>query len=306
MNPDLDIKLDRIARPNRVMAPIRYFGGKGIIAPRILPYLPDGRIYVEPFCGAASLFWHQRPHPVEVLNDLDGEVINLFRVLQDEDLFLKFRHKVIWTPYSLDEFRRAIAYRGDDPLMWAWAMYVAHNQGFGGIIGETEGAWGRAFVSSRGMAYTASIWRGRMRSLDSFHDRLTRVQLDNRDALQVIRYWDSPETVFYLDPPYTSGSRMNKAVYRHEMTDEQHRALVEVLLRIEGSAMLSGYADAIYEPLNEAGWDRIEIETVCHAAGKVRGSGLQGADSALKKVPRTEVLWIKKNANQQQKGLFTS
>ncbi len=294
--------IDNIATPSRVMAPMQWYGGKGNLAKKIVPLLPDGRVYVEPFMGAASVFWHLKPpRQVEVLNDLDGEVVNLFRVLQDADLFKQFAHRITWTLYSFEEFKRALDCESTDPLDRAWAFFVRQNQGFGGKA-ETEGDWGRAFVKDRGMAHTANKWRGRVKLLRAWHDRLSRVQLDNRDAIDVVTYWDSADTVFYLDPPYVGDTRKDTDVYAHECDDNFHARLVGSLLAIQGQAVLSGYDHKIYLPLEGAGWERHEFQTACHAAGRGRGSKLRGKGAATEHVARIEVLWIKRH--EQEEGLL--
>lgn len=163
---------------------------------------------------------------------------------------------------------------------------------------KTIGNWGRAFTSCNGVAETTSKWIGRIGLLDAWRDRIQRVQIDNRDALDVIRYWDSPGTVFYCDPPYVSGTRTKgtRSAYRHEADDAHHAALVETLLGVKGACCLSGYDHPIYAPLEDAGWEKTEWRTSCCAAGRVRGSGLQGKGAATTKVPRTEVLWRNQRA----------
>lgn len=288
-----EISLDHIDNPVRAMAPIIRYGGKGHMAKKLLSYLPEGKIYVEPYCGAASVFWGKKTvHPVEVLNDLDSSLVGLFHVLQDPKTYREFRHRIIWTPYSIQEFKRALAYDGDDPVMQAWAYYTRMNQGFSGVA-LTEGNWGRAFVTSRKMAMNASRLRGRMKMLEYWHDRLTRVQITHQDAMDSILYWDSQKTVFYLDPPYYLDTRVNKKVYAEEVDNDHHIRLVRLLLRIEGSAMLSGYDNAVYDPLVEQGWIKIHFRTACYAAARGRGSNIQGKYSALQKVPRTETIWVK-------------
>jgi hypothetical protein len=170
-----------------------------------------------------------------------------------------------------------------------------------------EGDWGRAFISNRGMAETASGWRGRLHLLDWWHSRLSRVQLDSRDALTVIRYWESPDTTFYLDPPYVADTRVKgkQYVYRHEADDDHHRQLVELLLTIQGRAVLSGYDHPAYQPLTDAGWSVHRIKTACHAAGRIRGSKLRGAGNATKHAGRVEVVWVKGgSAKREDNGLF--
>lgn len=289
-----------IPTPSRTMAPVWWYGGKGNLARTLMPHLPDGRMYVEPYCGAASMFWHLNPpRKVEVLNDLNGDIVNLFRVLQDPAMFETFAHRITWTLYSFAEFQKARRCESDDPIDRAWAFFVRQNQGFSGKC-TCDGDWGRVFTEKRGMADTACNWRGRIKLLSDWHNRLSRVQLDSRDALDVIRYWDSPDTVFYLDPPYIHDTRAKGKLkeYKHECDDDHHRALVDTLLNIQGQAMLSGYAHPIYESLESAGWRRLDFETACHAAGKGRNSGLQGAGAAMAKVPRTETVWIKQSDNR--------
>jgi DNA adenine methylase len=285
-----------IPQPSRPMAPFLWMGGKGNLARWIIKHLPRGHIYVEPFAGAASVFWHlPEPYPVEVLNDLDNRIVNLYRVLQDREKFRELLHRLIWTPYSRAEFARALEVLKDpeaDDVSRAWAFFVAQNQGFGGKAG-TVGDWGRALIAkSRGMADTTNRWRGRLKLLTYWHKRLSRVQIDSIDGIEAIRYWDTPDTVFYVDPPYVLDTRVDKKVYANELTLEEHQRLVEILLPVEGKVVLSGYDHPVYRPLEEAGWVKVMRKTACHVAGRVRRSELRGVGSAMSKVPRTEVLWM--------------
>jgi len=294
--------VDKIGKPTRIMAPFRWFGGKGHMAKKIIPHIPSGKVYVEPFAGAASLFWHRKPHGVEVLNDLHEEIITLYRVLQDRERFDELYHRLIWTPYSLSEFKKARRNQDQSDVARAWAFFVRQNMGFSGKC-ECDGDWGRAFTECRGMAATASILRGRIKMLEWWHDRLSRVQLDNRCAIEVIQYWDSKDTVFYIDPPYVASTRKSGS-YEHECSDDFHSQLVELLLSLKGKFVLSGYDADVYKPL-EPVCNRVEFKTVCHAAAKTRGTGLQGKGSALKNQSRTEVLWIKgSNKKSEIGGLF--
>ena len=290
----IDKILEQIPTPNRAMAPFQWFGGKGNLAKRIIPLLPKAITYAEPYAGAASVFWHlPRPYPVEVLNDLDGRIVNLFRVLQDRAKFEELAHRLVWTPYARDEFRRALAILQDPDapdIDRAWAFFVAQNQGFSGFA-DSDGDWGRVLRGTeRGIAPKPSQWRGRLKLLAHWHDRLTRVQIDSIDALECIRYWDTPDTLFYVDPPYVLETRKGGG-YAHEADDQHHQALVQLLLNIQGKAVVSGYDHPLYKPLEEAGWHKTIIPTACHAAGRIRGSGLRGEGMAKAKAPRFEVIW---------------
>jgi len=114
-----------------------------------------------------------------------------------------------------------------------------------------------------------------------------RVQIEHADALKVIETYDTPETFFYLDPPYMAATRKDGG-YKHELTDTDHAALVDRLKAVRGKVLLSGYPNALYDGL---GWKRTDWQTACYAAGRTRGSGLLGTGSAMAKQPRTECVW---------------
>lgn len=282
-------------KKERLRAHVQWFGGKGRMLAKLMPLVPEGgQPYCEPYMGAASLFFARDPAPVEVLNDLDQDLVNLFRCLQHKDSFEELRHRLMWTPYARAEFARALDVLADPAapaIDRAWAKFVAHNQGFSGMA-VGGGDWGRVFVSSAGMGSRNNSWLMRLSMLDAWRWRLMRAQIDSRDALEVIRYWDAPEAVFYIDPPYHHDTRKEVAVYAVEPDHDHHARLVETLLSLKGRAVLSGYAHPVYAPLEDAGWQRIDFETSCHAAVRVRGSGLQGKGAAKAKVKRVESVWI--------------
>jgi len=280
----------------RLRAPFQYFGGKGNMLAKLLPLLPPHKVYVEPFCGAASLFFAKEPSPVEVLNDLNEDVVNVFRVLQDKETHEELRFRLMYTPYARSEFLRAaemLSRKNLTPVDRAWAFMVRQNMGFSGTKRTDAGCWSRAFVSDQGCATPCNSWLMRLSMLDAWRWRLMLVQIDCRNALEVIRYWDSPDTLFYVDPPYVNETRKTLDAYAHEMTAEQHKELVGLLLGVKGKAVVSGYEHPLYSPFGQAGWGVHKFQTTCHAAGRVRGSGLQGNGSASAKVPRTEVVWVK-------------
>lgn len=280
----------------RLRAPVRYYGGKGNMIAKILPLFPLHHLYCEPFGGAASLLFAKQPAGVEVYNDLDGRIVNLFRCLQDKDKFDALQHRLLYALYSRAEFARAIEIDKDEQaneIDLAWATFVMLNQGFGGKLPPLiPSNWGRVFTSARWVASNNSRWLMRLSMLPGWHKRLLMVQIDCQDALKVIRYWDRDDALFYIDPPYVASTRKGRSVYRCEMTDEQHRALVETLLQVKGKVVLSGYEHPIYTALSLVGWRKIIFQTACYAAVRTRNSGLRGVGSALKKVPRTEVVWL--------------
>jgi DNA adenine methylase len=288
--------LDSIPVPPRPMAPFRWAGGKGNLAQWIIQYVPDGHIYVEPFAGAASVFWHlPKPFPVEVLNDLDGDIVNLYRVLQDKTKFEELAHKLIFTPYARAEFIRALQIAKDPTATdvdRAWAFFVKQNQGFSGIA-DTPGNWSRVLTSkSNDITDTTSKWRSRLKLLSFWHERLSRVQIDCIDGIECIKYWDTPETVFYIDPPYVPDTRKSRRLYKDEPDLAYHERLLDAILTAKGKVLLSCYDHPVYAPLSKAGWHRLVKKTVCHMARKIRASNLQGPRSAKTLVPRTETLYL--------------
>ena len=262
---------------------------------KILPYLnTPHQVYVEVYGGGASVLLNKPPSPIEVLNDIDSEVVNIFRVVQDEAKFRELKHRLEWTLYSREEFVKALDIVQNetitDPVLRAWAFFVAQNQGFAGKDSRdfSEGDWGRSFARNKATAFANKVL-----NLDLIRKRLQHVQVDNIDAVACIQYWDSPDTLFYLDPPYVHDTRILKEAYHHEADHDHHRLLVNTLLSIKGQAVLSGYEHEIYEPLLEQGWQKVEIDTVCFAAGRTRESKLRGEGSLIQHAKRVEVLYLK-------------
>lgn len=257
---------------------------------KLLPLMPPHRTYVEPFGGGASLLFAKEPSPVEVYNDLDTGLVHFFRVLADPALVPHLFWRCCHTPYSrtiFDDFR-ATWKTTDDPVERAYRWFVVARWSFSGSFAASFSTVVTA--SRRGMAETASKWLSVLDSFGALHERIMRVQIECQDWRVILDRYDTPETLFYLDPPYVADTRKSGS-YAHELTAEDHAELVQQLLALKGMAMLSGYQSPVYEPLVQAGWEFKSWQTACHAAGRTRGSGLQGNGSAMAKQPRTECLW---------------
>jgi len=280
---------------NRLNAPVQWYGGKGNMLAKLRPLIPYNQLYVEPYGGAGSVLLDREPSPVEIYNDLDDRLINLYRVLQDINQSVELERRIKATLYSYSEFGRAIEILKSStecPIEKAWAFFVAQNQGFSGKA-KTQGNWSRAFSSKRGHADTVNSWQMRQSLFPRWRERIEHVQIDGRDALTVLKYWDSKKTVFYCDPPYLHRTRSKGHcnIYAHEQDDTHHEKLVDLLLTLNGAVVISGYDTPIYSRMDDAGWVRTEFQTACHAAGRVRVSKLQGKGAALKHTSRTEIVW---------------
>lgn len=230
-----------------------WYGGKFSHLKWLLPLLPDCHHYCEPFAGSAAVLLNRRPSPVETYNDLDGEVVNFFRVLRDQSSAVV--KAIALTPFSREEFARACAL---DPevgeLERARRFYIRARQVRTGLAQTaTVGRWANCKGTSRaGMSGVISRWLGGVEQMEAICQRLLRVQIENRPATDVIRLYDSPGSLFYCDPPYVHATRGDRRAYKHEMTNAQHAELAEVLNSARGRVALSNYdcplLDRLYPP----------------------------------------------------------
>ncbi|MBY6005397.1 DNA adenine methylase [Salipiger bermudensis] len=259
---------------------LRWHGGKWILAPWIISHFPSHRVYVEPFGGAASVLMRKPRSYAEVYNDLDDEVVNLFRVLRSDsasDLVESLR----LTPFAAQEFFDAYS-RGGDDFERARRTVVKSFMGFGSNAIHRKS--GFRSNSNRSGTTPARDWVNYPDSLARVIERLRGVVVLNRDAREVMEAHDGPDTLHYVDPPYVAATRDAGCDYAHEMTDADHRDLLEFLRTLTGRVVLSGYPHQSYDDALD-GWRRIERASL--------------ADGARK---RTEVLWM--NFDDAQMQLF--
>jgi DNA adenine methylase len=254
-----------------------WYGGKFNHLNWLLPLLPEAIHYCEPFGGSAAVLLNRIPAPVETYNDLDGEVVNFFRVLRDQpDELIK---SIGLTPFSREELRIAVKEPKSDlpPLERARCFFVRARQVRTGLAQTaSEGRWAHCKLTSRaGMAGAVSRWLGSVEGLSEIVQRLLRVQIENAPAIEVIQRYDSEETLFYCDPPYPHDSRGDINAYGYEMTDDQHRELAQVLKNVKGKVALSGYHCDLFNELY-GDWHYVE-------------SPIKQCLSV--KQPRIEVLW---------------
>lgn len=275
--------------------PLRWYGGKCELAPKLVPLIPEHQTYVEVFAGGAALFFEKPISPIEVINDLDSALVNFYRVLRDEKKFERFKRLARFMPYSREEHRFCLKTweHCDDEVERAARWFVAVRQSFGGILGS---GWSvEKSRSSKGMASTVSKWLSAIDRLLEVFERLQGVEIENLDFREVIRRFDRRECFFYLDPPYVPATRKAKQVYRCEMTTKDHEELVALLLTIKGKAMLSGYDHPLYGALECAGWKKHHFETKCSMAKKKKTSGEKGSESTSSDPRRrVETVWVRR------------
>ena len=261
-----------------------WYGGKFSHLGWLLPLLPKCHHYCEPFAGSAAVLLNREPSPIETYNDLDGEVCNFFRVLREQrDTLVE---KIALTPFSREEFSVACELDpGKGPLERARRFYVRARQVRTGLAQTASvGRWANCKGTSRaGMSGVISRWLGGLEALPEIGNRLIRVQIENRPAIDVVHLYDSKETLFYCDPPYVHGTRGDSKAYAHEMTDGQHRELAKALNAAKGMVALSNYDCALINELYPPNrWRKITSpERTIHSTKDLR----------------SEVLWVNYDAD---------
>ena len=222
-----------------------WYGGKYSHLDWLLPLLPKTHHYCEPFGGSAAVLLNREPSPVETYNDLDSEVVNFFRVLREQKEELIYA--IGMTPFSREEFIQAIETNGNghelSELERARLFFVRARQVRTGLAQTASvGRWANCLKTSRaGMAGAVSRWLGSVEGLEWITSRLLRVQIEHDQAINVIKRYDSQDTLFYCDPPYPHDSRGDSKAYQYEMTDEEHIELHKVLSKVKGKVAISSY-----------------------------------------------------------------
>jgi DNA adenine methylase len=277
------VKKRRAARSRPL---IRWFGGKFQQRRWVISHFPPHSLYVEPLGGGGSVLLDKAPSTAEIYNDLDGEIVHLFRVLRDEMLAPRLIRAVELTPYSRQEFYDAYL-ETSHPVERARRMIVRAFMGYGtdGALGTYKtGFRGKA---RRGEAVPAQEWANYPIQLRTICARIqSGVTIENIDAWELMQREDGEGVLFYLDPPYppdvrSRGARRRGAgyhVYNHEMTTEDHEVLLERVKGLKSMVVLSSYPNQLYDIALE-GWRRSE-----HAAFADGGR------------PRTEAIYINEAA----------
>lgn len=266
---------------------MRYHGGKWRLAPWIISYFPAHRVYTETFGGAASILLRKPRAYAEIYNDLDGEIVNVFRVLRDHDKALELSRQIALTPFARDEFDMSYE-ASDNDIEQARRTILRTFAGFGSSAMNSTKPTGFRSNSNRIGTTPAHDWAHFPDALPAVIERLSGVVIENRQAIEIIRQHDSRETLHYVDPPYVHSTRKERQSknYRYEMTDDQHRELASVLHNCAGMVVLSGYDCELYRDLYND-WVRFDRSAF--------------ADGARE---RTESLWLNQLAEKSRHSLF--
>ncbi|MEE7439590.1 DNA adenine methylase [Methylobacterium oryzae] len=281
-----------MAAPGTIRPLVRWYGGKALMSHWIIANLPPHRVYVEPFGGSAAVLLRKPRSEVEVLNDLDAELANLYRVARDPVLCGQLGMLCALTPYSAAEFRLACKPLAEDRLVErARRLLVRHYMGRASDAKWPASRTGFRSYSGDARSVPARDWFTYSDGIGQIGARLRDVVVECGDAVDVMRRHDRPDALHYVDPPYMPETRKAPdSGYRHELDEAGHVRLLDCVLTLKGSVVVSGYAHPVYDYLL-TGWRRVTREVRDQAGGA-----------------REEVLWVSPRATAatRQPDLFTA
>ena len=267
----------------KLVQPLKWHGGKHYLAKQILALMPPHVHYVEPYFGGGSVLLEKDPHNVsEVVNDINGNLVNFWRVLRAPEHFAKFVRVIQATPFSQELWEESGAVLETEApdeidVDRAIQFFIRCRQSRAGKFDAFATLSKRR--TRRGMNEQASAWLSAVEGLPEAAQRMQRVAIYREDAVKVIQKEDSTSTLFYLDPPYLHETRVTTQDYAHEMNYEDHQRLLQTIKQVEGSVILSGYPSELYQTELQD-WRRHQIEIDNKASSKSQ------------KPIKTECLWM--------------
>lgn len=246
----------------KVNPPFGYFGSKNRLALQFCENLPPHNCWVDAFCGSAAMTLAKPPSQIEIINDIDGEIVNLFRQLRDN--YEELIELIEFTPYAADELVLARKYNDhDSDVERARKFAVQAMMAINGVFGAAQGGFSVSHAYSRNNREArVNRWNNLPDRLYEVVKRLKNVRIENRDAIELLqKYRHRPATLFYLDPPYL-GNRTNG--YRIDANDEDfHRNLVTIANDATCMIFISGYDNDLYNEVLtlKNGWQKKAYET---------------------------------------------
>lgn len=235
---------------------LNYPGSKKRIASWIIKHMPVHHSYVEPYFGCGAVLFAKASAPIETVNDLDGEVVNFFRVVRDPESREKLQEWLMYTPYARqvydDTFLREPESNVERAAYFAIRSMQSHGFRMTGDCGWKKDVYGREYV------YAVKYWNELPESIAEMAIRLKGVQIENRPALEVIENFNNENVLMYLDPPYVFSTRSGGKQYRHEMSDQDHIELMEMVVGSRAKIMISGYDCELYD-FYLGNWNKAQI-----------------------------------------------
>jgi len=257
-------KLTGVALRNYLLnAPFAWLGSKATMLDIILPNIPQHKHYVEPFCGTAIVYLHKPIVNINTLNDIDNNIVNFFRVLQDREKTQELLRRLRYTPYAKTEYRKAClllsSKREIDDITRAWAFYVAQYMSMKhSYYSDPEGKWFsfRRAINRRKMPIT---FINKIRRLAEIAEKLRMCQIMNDDGVELMKRFDGEDVFMFVDPPYLSTTVRSKSkIYSTVYNDELHDRLLKFVMNAKSKIMLASYPNEQYDALLNHGWVRID------------------------------------------------
>jgi DNA adenine methylase len=233
--------------------PISYYGGKQNLLKEILPRIPAHNLYCEPFCGGAAVFFAKEKSNVEVINDTNFELINFYRVLQQDLYALQMMVKISLHSRRMYSDARVVYDNPHmfDPIKRAWAVWILSSQSFSAML---DGSWGYDVAKN---TTTKKITNKKESFTEDLSIRLQDVQIECTDALRIINSRDRSDSFFYIDPPYFNSDCGHYDGY----SIDDFKTLLTLLKSIQGKFMLSSYDSSILRDfVKENKWNQVFIE----------------------------------------------
>lgn len=244
------------------MAVLRYPGAKWNIASQLVSMIPKHHSYVEPYFGSGAVLFSKAPSHIETINDIDSNVTNLFRCIQQDPE--RLARMVMTTPFSREIYEKQFEpqnRRYISNYQKATEFLIVCWQGFG-IRANAKVGW-KCDIAGRERMYALWDWYKLPEEIIVTAERLRQVQIENRPALEVIERFDRENVFMYIDPPYLLHTRTGKQ-YKHEMTDDDHEELLNKLLQNKAKIMISGYESDMYNEYLKK-WNKVTLDS--HAEG---------------------------------------
>ncbi len=239
-------------------AVMKYPGSKWSIAKWIIGFFPEHHSYLEPFFGSGAVLFNKPRSHIETVNDMDGNVVNLFEWIKRDPE--RLAREIYFTPYARKVYEDAFAAVPEDSFQRAVNFYIRLNMGHGFRTNGEKVGW-KNDIQGRERAYAAQDWCNLPEKIIQAAERLRGVQIENRPAVELIQRFNYKNVLIYPDPPYVLSARHGKQ-YRHEMDDQAQNDLLDVLLAHKGPVALSGYDSELYNSRLK-GWYR--RETTCYS-----------------------------------------
>jgi len=267
-------------------SPLRWFGGKGVLANRIINFFPPHHTYIEVFGGGASLLFRKRPSPIEIYNDINEPLFIFFTALRNPDTFYPLRDSILLTPYSRELY---CDLRSKMDVNNPIDFFILNRQGFGG--NNDTFSWSFAIKQSAiNMSAATSKWVTTNQRLLDHHVRLQNVLITNTDFRELLEQHRDPNTLIYLDPPYLKSTRKDGG-YNDEIVLRDHLDMLALIRDTPSMVVLSGYPSPHYEHALDK-WQRVDFDMPCFAVGRVRGSSNTLGPGGLANHMRVECLWL--------------